>query len=99
MLKISILLVTTTAFAALLIGYPFSPQSAAQASGSVEQVAAAGPAKDSRRLRQHTGRTAVYLPSGGTLARHASGARTSARQTHRVKRYRSLALAPDQPTS
>jgi hypothetical protein len=83
MLKISIVLVTTTAFAALLIAYPFSPQSAAQASGSVEQVAAAEPAKDSRRLRQHRGRTAVYLPSGGT--RHASGARTSARQTSPMK--------------
>jgi hypothetical protein len=42
MLKIFIILVTTTASATLLIAYPFSPHSAAQASGGVEQVAAAG---------------------------------------------------------
>src|SRR5215467_108531 len=48
MLKISIVLVTTTAFAALLIAYPFSPHPAAQASGGVEQVAASEPAKEAR---------------------------------------------------
>jgi hypothetical protein len=205
MLKISIVLVTTTAFAALLIAYPFSPHPAAQASGDVAQVAtatlpkearptalqpdaapvgiaallpdaaqasdgtekplpvrtgpvasdpAAGradaptrptrldpdrpvdpriPPRPSRPERQgvhsaavpvtsagrgeflarpgalrwdmpvasaarypaYTGRIPAYVPSG--LARHGSGGRTSARQTHRTPRYRSLALAPDQP--
>jgi len=190
MLKISIVLVTTTAFATLLIAYPFSPHPAAQASGGVEQVAATEPAKVSRpttlqpdsapqgiaslpseasgnvetgkalpartgpvesttvartdparapdpripprpshverpgfhsttapalvarpalarseipagsviaRYPAYTGRTSVYIPSGGTLVRHASGARTSTRPAQRVPRYRSLALAPDQP--
>jgi len=181
MLKISIVLVTTTAFAALLIAYPFSPHPAAEASGGVEQVAAAEPAKVSRpttlqpdsapqgiadltapvasepaagrnetpttvartdparapdpripprpshperqgikstaapvlvarpaparseipagsvgsRYPAYTGQAAVYLVP--TRVGQASGARTSARQTHRVNRYRSLALAPDQP--
>jgi hypothetical protein len=200
MLKISVVLVTTAAFAALLIAYPFSPRPAAQASGGVEQVAATEPAREARpttlhapvgiaalpqaaalstgeigkalplrtpsvgsdpaagrgetpttvartdpartadpripprpsqverqgihsttapvlgarpaparsefpagpvgsRYPAYTGRTAVSVPPSGTLARHASGARTSARQTHRAHRYRSLALAPDQPTS
>jgi hypothetical protein len=43
MLKISIVLVTTTAFAALLIAYPFSPHPAAQASGAVAEVATVPP--------------------------------------------------------
>ena len=194
MLKISIVLVTTTAFAALLIAYPFSPRSAAQASGGVEQVAAVEPAKEARpttlqsdpapqgiaalpqaaalstgetgkalpartppvasdpavgrgdtpttvartdpartpdpripprpshvdrqgapvlvarpaparreipawsvgsRYPAYTGQAAVYLVP--TRLGHASGARTSTRPAQRVPRYRSLALAPDQP--
>jgi len=43
MLKISIVLFTTTAFAALLIAYPFSPNPAAQASGVAEVATAALP--------------------------------------------------------
>jgi hypothetical protein len=61
MLKISIVLVTTTAFAALLVAYPFSPHPAAQASGGVEQVAAAELAKNARptTLRPDPAPTAV----------------------------------------
>ena len=198
MLKISIVFVTTTAFAALLIAYPFSPHPAAEA-GGVAQVAAAEPAKEARpttlqpdpapagiaalpqaaalssgetikalpvrtppiasdpaagrgdapttvartdparapdpripprpsrterqgikntaapalvarpaparseipagsvgsRYPAYTGQAAVYQVP--TRVGQASGAHASARQPHRANRYRSLALAPDQP--
>jgi len=201
MLKISIVLVTTTAFAALLIAYPFSPHPAAQASGGVEQVAASEPAKEARpttlppdpapaaiaalpqaaalstgeigkalpvrtpavasepaagrgetptilartdparapdpripprpshperqgfkspaapvlvarpaparseipagyvgsRYPAYTGQTTFYLPPRASRVDHASVGHLSARPPHRVHRYRSLALAPDQP--
>jgi hypothetical protein len=85
MLKISIVLVTTAAFAALLIAYPFSPHPAAQAGAGAPQLATAAIPEEQRPsslqpdapVQAAAGLGAATTPAGAEILKtHPRHART-----------------------